>query len=151
MCGIKRYLQVSLAAANDGGEIMAAKTLTTSDSETVQRPAVRSRQIGIRLTEEEYAAFEQIAWKSGRTIGDWARERLLAQSGMADDAFTQLMTEIVGLQLFLTNALTPVACGERISAQQYQELMRNVKTNKRRAAREVIAQYIAERQEESHG
>ncbi len=130
---------------------MAAKTLTTSDSETVQRPAVRSRQIGIRLTEEEYAAFEQIAWKSGRTIGDWARERLLAQSGMADDAFTQLMTEIVGLQLFLTNALTPVACGERISAQQYQELMRNVKTNKRRAAREVIAQYIAERQEESHG
>jgi len=37
------------------------------------------------------------------------------------------MTEIVALQLFLTNALSPVACGERMSAKQYQELMRNVK------------------------
>ena len=59
-----------------------------------------------------------------------------------------LMTEIVALQLFLTNALSPVACGERMSAEQYQELMRNVKTNKHRAAREVVAQYAAENEEE---
>ena len=53
------------------------------------------------------------------------------------------MTEIVALQLFLTDVLSPVACGEQMSAEQYQELMRNVKTNKHRAAREVIAQYVA--------
>jgi hypothetical protein len=35
-----------------------------------------------------------------------------------------------------------------MSVEQYQELMRNVKTNKRRAAREVIAQYAAENREE---
>ena len=129
---------------------MATETLTNTTSETVQRPAVRSRQIGVRLTEEEYSEFEKTAWKSGKTIGDWARERLLAQSAMADEAFAALITEIVGLQLFLTNALTPVVRGERISAEQYEELMRNVKTNKRRAAREVIAQYLAERKEEGH-
>ena len=61
----------------------------------------------------------------------------------------QIMTEIVALQLFLTNALSPVACGERMSAEQYQELMRNVKTNKHRAAREVVAQYVAENEEEN--
>jgi hypothetical protein len=58
------------------------------------------------------------------------------------------MTEIVALQLFLTNALSPVACGERMSAEQYQELMRNVKTNKHRAAREVVAQYAADSTQE---
>lgn len=60
------------------------------------------------------------------------------------------MTEIVALQLFLTDVLSPVACGERTSAEQYQELMQNVKTNKQRAAREVIAQYVVENEEERH-
>ena len=60
------------------------------------------------------------------------------------------MTEIVALQVFLTDVLSPVACGERMSAEQYQELMRNVKTNKHRAAREVIAQYVAKNEEEHH-
>jgi len=41
--------------------------------------------------------------------------------------------------LFLTDVLSPIACGEPMSAEQYQELMRKVKTNKQRAAREVIA------------
>ena len=60
------------------------------------------------------------------------------------------MTEIVALQLFLTDVLSAVACGERMSAEQYQELMRNVKTNKQRAAREVIAQYVVENEEGCH-
>jgi predicted DNA-binding protein len=129
---------------------MATKTLTNNDSETVQRPAVKSRQIGVRLTEEEYSELENVAWKSGKTIGDWARERLLAQSATVDDAVAFLMTEIIGLQLFLTNALAPIVCGERLSAEQYEELMRNVKTNKHHAAQEVIAQYIEEKKEASH-
>jgi hypothetical protein len=60
------------------------------------------------------------------------------------------MTEIVALQLFLTDVLSPVACGEHLSAEQYQKLMRNVKTNKHRAAREVIAQYVANNGEKRH-
>jgi hypothetical protein len=39
---------------------------------------------------------------------------------------------------------------ERMSAEQYQKLMRNVKTTKQRAAREVIAQYVAKNEEEHH-
>jgi hypothetical protein len=111
---------------------------------------VRSRQIGVRLTEEEYAEFEQMAWKSGKTMGDWAREQLLTSSEIPSDTFAHLMTEIIGLQLFLTKALSSVVCGERMSIEQYQELMRNVKANKRRAAREVIAQYAAESKEDRH-
>jgi hypothetical protein len=50
----------------------------------------------------------------------------------------------------MTDVLSPVACGERMTPDQYQVLMGNVKTNKHRAAREVIAQYIAENEEERH-
>ena len=129
---------------------MATNLPTNTVSESVQRPAVRSRQIGVRITEEEYAEFEQMAWKSGKTMGDWARERLLTSSEIPSDAFAHLMTEIIGLQLFLTKALSSVVCGERMSVEQYQELMRNVKANKRRTARDVIAQYAAENKEDRH-
>jgi hypothetical protein len=130
-------------------EIMTTNPAANSERESVQRPAVRSRQIGVRITEEEYAEFEQMAWKSGKTLGDWARERIM-QPQFSGDAFAHLLTEIVGLQLFLTNTLSSVVRGERMSVEQYQELMRNVKTNKRRAAREAIAQYAAEIKEERH-
>jgi hypothetical protein len=40
---------------------------------------------------------------------------------------TILLAEIIGLQMLLTNALAPVLQGERMSAEQYQYLMRHVK------------------------
>jgi hypothetical protein len=118
-----------------------AKMLSVDNPESISRPAVRSRQIGVRLTEAEYGLIEKLAWKSGRTIGDWAREQLLTAIAMAEDgaASTLLLTEIVGLQMFLTNALAPLVQGDRISLEQYQDLMRHVKTNKHKAALEVLA------------
>ena len=86
----------------------------------------------------------------GQNLREWARDVLLGEAygSMLAVGPDQIMTEIVALQLFLTNALSPVARGERMSAEQYQELMRNVKTNKHRAAREVVAQYAAENEKE---
>jgi hypothetical protein len=50
----------------------------------------------------------------------------------------------------LTDVVSPVACGDRMSAEQYQELMPNLKTNTQRAAREVIAQQVAKNEDEHH-
>ena len=82
----------------------------------------------------------------GQNLREWARDVLLREAYGSTLAVgpDQIMTEIVALQLFLTNALSTITCGERMSAEQYQELMRNVKTNKHRAAREVVAQYAVE-------
>jgi len=108
----------------------------------------RSLNLSTKLTVSEQKMIEEAASRVGKTPSEWARDTLLIAAGSSSD---QLMTEIVGLQLFLTNALSPVVRGERMSAEQYQELMRNVKLNKHRAAREVIAQYAADRQEGHHG
>lgn len=119
---------------------MKDKTLSVKSSEPTSRPAVRSRQIGVRLTEAEYAALEKMAWKSGRTIGDWSREQLLRAIEMAEGQASSalLLTEIIGLQMFLTNVLAPLVQGDRLSSQQYQDLMRHVKTNKHKAAQQVL-------------
>jgi hypothetical protein len=109
----------------------------------------RTQSIATRFTQEEEKALMEKAEAQGQNLREWARDVLLREAYGATLAVgpDQIMTEIVALQLFLTNALSPVACGERMSAEQYQELMRNVKTNKHRAAREVVAQYAAENEE----
>jgi len=110
----------------------------------------RTQSIATRFTQEEEKALMEKAEAQGQNLREWAREVLLREAYGSTLAVgpDQIMTEIVALQLFLTNALSPVACGERMSTEQYQELMRNVKTNKHRAAREVVAQYAAENEEE---
>ena len=113
----------------------------------------RDQSLNTKLTKTEIAVVKAASEADGRALGEWVREAVLkaARSSAAALGADPLMTEIVALQLFLTNVLSPVACGERMSAEQYQELMRNVKTNKHRAVREVIAQYIAKNEEEHHG
>jgi hypothetical protein len=112
----------------------------------------RDQSLNTKLTLTEFAAAKAASEADGRAIGEWVREVLLREvhSPSASLGVEHLMTEIIGLQLFLTNALSSIVCGEHISAEQYEELMRNVKTTKHRAAQEVIAQYIAEKQEASH-
>jgi hypothetical protein len=112
----------------------------------------RDQSLNTKLTLTEFEAVKAASETDGRAIGEWAREVILKEvhSSSVSLGAEHLMTEIIGLQLFLTNALAPIVCGEHISSEQYEELMRNVKTNKRRAAQEVIAQYIEEKKEASH-
>ena len=52
----------------------------------------------------------------------------------------RLLTEIVGLQVFLTNVLSPMSRGEWLDAEQYEEIMRQVKAKKHRWAQEILAE-----------
>lgn len=128
-----------------------------SDAESITTRKLKGRTrrdvtLSTKITSQELELISAASEADGRALGEWVREALLkaARSASAGVATDHLMTEIVALQLFLTDVLSPVACGQQISAVQYQELMRNVKTNKRRAAREVIAQYVAQNEEKSH-
>jgi len=125
-------------------------TQIISDGNQNQAREFRTSTASTKVTEVELNELEQTAAACGVRLGEWIREAVLKAARSSSGALVAdpLMTEIVALQLFLTNALSPVACGERMSAEQYQELMRNVKTNKHRAAREVVAQYAAENDEE---
>ena len=109
----------------------------------------RTQSVATRFTQAEEQALLKTAEACGQNLREWARNVLLREAKLPDTpASTEaLMTEIVGLQLFLTRVLQPVACGELMTPGQYQELMRQVKATKRQAAREVIAQYALKKQE----
>jgi hypothetical protein len=84
---------------------------------------------------------EEAARASGKTLSEWAREVLLAAApssakGALDNV---LLTEVVGLQLLLMNALAPLTRGEQIGSEQYQAILKSVQASKSRAAQELLA------------
>jgi hypothetical protein len=110
----------------------------------------RAVTLSTKITQRELELISAASETAGRALGEWVREVVLKEAHSASLGADQLLTEIVGLQLFLTHVLQPVACGEQMSPHQYEELMQQVKANKRQAAREVIAQHVAERKERVH-
>jgi hypothetical protein len=41
------------------------------------KPPLRTKSIGFKVSEEEYAQLEAAAQASGRTLGEWCREVIL--------------------------------------------------------------------------
>jgi len=41
------------------------------------KPPLRTKSIGFKVSEEEYAQLETAAQASGRTLGEWCRETIL--------------------------------------------------------------------------
>jgi len=110
---------------------------------TVQptRRAAKTRTIGVRVTESEYVALESEAWKAGKTIADWARDQILRGSPIPNGASSQerTLTELVGIELLLINALPPLLRGERMPQERVEALWKQVQTTKARKAQELLA------------
>jgi hypothetical protein len=73
------------------------------------KPPLRTKSIGFKVSEEEYAQLETAAQTSGQTLGEWCREAVLRVGVSHDPA----LAEIIGVRLLLVNVLGPVAAGER--------------------------------------
>ena len=115
-----------------------------SPSASLQRPARISRHktASTKLTEAEYAQVEQIAEGRGQWLSEWVRDVLLAavreqRSPQTVAAFTELQA----IRLLLVNTLEPLLRGEKMTPEQFREMLRYVKTNKRKAATDMLASY----------
>ena len=113
------------------------------------KPALRTKSIGFKVTEEEYAQLDAEAQTSKRSLGEWCREVLLASVNgqepkiATDSAGTgevALMAELVALRAILLNALFKLAKGQPLTAQEMQGLIDRADSDKLKKARERLAQ-----------
>jgi hypothetical protein len=98
----------------------------------------RSQNLSTKLTEAEAKAIQDAAARTAKTSSEWAREVLLREAGGVGVNF-DLICEVVGLQLLLMNVLAPMARGERITAEQFQGIVKSVQTAKVKAAGEMLS------------
>ena len=102
----------------------------------------RSQSIATRFTKAEEKALLRVASDRGMNLREWSRDVLLTaarSSRLADE--DALFAEVQALRLLLINTLEPLLRGERMTPEQFKEMLRYVKTNKRKAAADMLASY----------
>ena len=109
----------------------------------------RNRSLNTKLTATEAAAVDAAAGTEGKAVGEWLRDLVLRELGRGTSQSQSLAAigEIAGLRLLLINTLEPLLRGDKMTADQFKEMLRYVKANKRKAAEDAVASY-AERSTE---
>ena len=107
------------------------------------KPTLRTRSIGTKVSEEEYAKLERAAQLGSKTLGEWCREVMLAstngqtqQCGRAE--IQALMAELVALRTILLNVLYKQVNGESLSAEEMQRLIERADADKLKKAVERL-------------
>lgn len=111
---------------------------------------VRSESIATRFTKAEENMLFRVASERGMNLREWAREVLLSQARRGrtvDDV--ALFAEVQALRLLLINTLEPLLRGDKMTPEQFKEMLRYVKTNKRKAAADMLASYAEGTTEQS--
>ncbi len=119
------------------------------DGESRRPPRIsRNRTVSTKLTETECAEIERLAEARGQWLSEWVREVLLdAIQEQRTPQYHAVFIEVQALRLLLINTLEPLLRGDKMTAEQFKEMLRYVKANKRKAAEDALANY-AERSTE---
>ena len=110
------------------------------------KPSLRTKSIGTKVTEGEYAELERTAQAGGKTLGEWCREVMLASvnghapKGQPSDGSEAqvLMAELMALRTILLNVLFKQANGESLTAEQMQKLIERADADKLKKAVERL-------------
>ena len=108
------------------------------------KPPLRTKSIGFKVSEEEYAQLETAAQASGQTLGEWCREAVLREmrGGSASDSerHDPALAEIVGVRLLLVNVLRPLAAGERLAPEAFDKMLDQISEVKHELAAKLQRQ-----------
>ncbi len=102
--------------------------------------------ISTRVASDELAELESAAKREGKAIGEWSRDQLIAAVRRPKDDI--LLTELIGLRMFLVNVLRPIALGEDYTDEQFRALLDHVRAEKRSVTSQVTEQYRHDQKEQ---
>ena len=106
----------------------------------------RGQSVATRFTKAEEDELAKAAGANGKTLREWSREVLLREARRSKD--DPLFTEVVAIRMLLNNLLAPMAAGQKLTQDNFVEIMAVVRDGKRNAAREVMQQYMEAEQKE---
>ena len=113
------------------------------------KPPLRTKSIGTKVSEEEYAQLEQAAQTGGKTLGEWCREVMLASANGqpprnpqpgAGGAGRALMAELVALRTILLNVLYKQVNGKSLTEEEMRQLIERADADKLKKAVERLKQ-----------
>ena len=110
-------------------------------AEAAQRREVfRERSVSTRLTRKETRNLDALAKSRGVQRGELIRQLIrdeLARDAGISAASTEL-TEIMGIRLMLTNLFRPLATGQKLTPEAFDNMVAEVKRRKRSVAEDAL-------------
>jgi hypothetical protein len=104
------------------------------------KPASRTKSVGTKVTEAEYARLELCASEKGLSMSEWCRKVLLERTEGDQATETQRVTiaEILALRTILLNLHFAIAKAETITADAMQAIIERADRDKARKAMERL-------------
>ena len=115
------------------------------------KAAIRTKSVGTKVTEAEYARLESCASGDGLSISEWCRAVLLHESKgkQPSESEQAMLAEILALRTILLNLHFAVAREGTISAEAMQAIIERADRDKRKKALERLQMNSSDRGSES--
>ena len=103
------------------------------------KPPLRTKSVGTKVSEEEFAMLEARAQAAGRTLSEWVRDVLLAAPTTESELIGEVaLGELLALRTLLLNLFFRSAKGEAIPEAEMRALIERADAVKGDRARERI-------------
>jgi hypothetical protein len=89
----------------------------------------RTKSIGTKVTEEEFARLEELAAAAGQSRAEWVRARLLAPAS-AGAGTEQVLAEVLALRSILLNLFFKVSQGQAVPAEEMKTIIERADSGK---------------------
>ncbi len=105
-----------------------------------QRTHFRLKSAGTKLSVHELRSLEELSKRRGLRPGELIRQLILDELTRESDAAPASMEfiEIVGLRLMLTNLFKPLATGQKLTPEAFDNMLAEVKKRKRTVASDAL-------------
>jgi len=100
-------------------------------------PALRTKSISTKVTDEEYAQFEALAGE--QTISEWARDVLL-KATKPNAGEQTVLAEVLALRTILLNIHFAISQGQTLTVEEMHQLIERADQNKLSKARQRLAE-----------
>ena len=100
-------------------------------------PALRTKSVSTKVTDEEYAQFEALAGE--QTISEWARDVLL-KATKPNAGEQTVLAEVLALRTILLNIHFAISQGQTLTAEEMQQLIERADQNKLSKSRQRLAE-----------
>ena len=103
------------------------------------KPPLRTKSVGTKVSEEEFAALESRARARKLTLSEWVRAELLEPRNGESGAGTEvLLGEVLALRTILMNLMFSLTNGKPVTPEAMRELIEKADGDKERRAMERL-------------
>jgi predicted RNA-binding Zn ribbon-like protein len=101
----------------------------------------RTRSVGTKVSDEEYARLEACASEKGLSISEWSREALLAAANgvQSSPAERTLLAEVIALRTIVANVVFAFSSEGKVSSEQMHAFIERADKTKAKRALDLLS------------